>query len=162
MAPLTFSPVINSGDVATCNGGTVGGRDQRNEPRYTNACDRGAYQSIVVTTTGDTTVNNDALCSLREAITAANSNTSSGAIAGECPRGSAVRPDTISFFISGAGYKPSPHRALPALTGQQVSMALPNRAVPVPATHPPCSLNSTAPRPGRVVMVYRSTVPTAW
>lgn len=118
VAPQVFSPAINSGDVATCNGGTVGGRDQRNERRYPTVCDRGAYQSIVVTTTADNTVNNDAVCSLREAITAANSNTASGSIAGECPRGTANSQDTISFFLSGAGvHTLTPTSALPALTG---------------------------------------------
>jgi CSLREA domain-containing protein len=50
---------------------------------------------IVVNMAGDTVNANDGLCSLREAITAANSNTASGPGAGECAAGSGV--DTISF-----------------------------------------------------------------
>ena len=46
-----------------------------------------AGTSIVVTTTSDSTAN-DGTCSLREAITAANTDTASGAAAGECPDGS--------------------------------------------------------------------------
>jgi CSLREA domain-containing protein len=50
---------------------------------------------IVVNTAGDTVNANDGLCSLREAITAANTNTASGPAAGECAAGSGA--DTISF-----------------------------------------------------------------
>ena len=41
---------------------------------------------ITVNSLGDTTAN-DGACTLREAITAANSNTTSGAMAGECAAG---------------------------------------------------------------------------
>lgn len=41
----------------------------------------------------------DGLCTLREAITAANTDTASGASAGECGAGSG--PDTITFGVSG-------------------------------------------------------------
>ena len=51
--------------------------------------------SIVVNTAGDIVNANDGLCSLREAITAANNNTASGPAAGECAAGSGA--DTISF-----------------------------------------------------------------
>jgi CSLREA domain-containing protein len=50
---------------------------------------------IVVNTAGDTVNANDGLCSLREAITAANTNTASGPAAGECAAGAGA--DTISF-----------------------------------------------------------------
>jgi len=49
---------------------------------------------INVTTSGDSLFN-DGLCSLREAIIAANTNTASGAAAGECPAGSTA--DTINL-----------------------------------------------------------------
>jgi CSLREA domain-containing protein len=51
--------------------------------------------SIVVNTAGDTVNAGNGLCSLREAITAANTNTASGPGAGECAAGSGA--DTISF-----------------------------------------------------------------
>ena len=52
---------------------------------------------ITVNTTADT-VANDGFCSLREAIIAANTNTASGALAGECAAGQAGQ-DTIQFSI---------------------------------------------------------------
>jgi CSLREA domain-containing protein len=55
-----------------------------------------AYAAGVVVNTNSDTVNaNDGLCSLREAITAANTNTASGPAAGECSAGSGA--DTITF-----------------------------------------------------------------
>jgi CSLREA domain-containing protein len=50
---------------------------------------------IVVNTAGDSVNANDGLCSLREAIIAANTNTASGPGAGECAAGFGA--DTISF-----------------------------------------------------------------
>jgi CSLREA domain-containing protein len=50
---------------------------------------------IVVNTAGDIVNANDGLCSLREAITTANTNTPSGPAAGECAAGFGA--DTISF-----------------------------------------------------------------
>ena len=50
--------------------------------------------SLVVNTSADT-VANDGFCSLREAITAANTDAASGATAGECAAGSGA--DTITF-----------------------------------------------------------------
>lgn len=54
--------------------------------------------TITVNTSGDTAAN-DGRCTLREAITAANTNTASGAAAGECVAGSASATDTIVFNI---------------------------------------------------------------
>jgi len=54
---------------------------------------------ITVTSVADTTAN-DGVCTLREAILAANSNTASGAMAGECAAG-APGLDTITFDIDG-------------------------------------------------------------
>ncbi len=62
--------------------------------------------TISVTSTADTAAN-DGLCTLREAITAANTNTASGAMAGECPAGQAGL-DTIKFDVSGVGCSGSP------------------------------------------------------
>jgi CSLREA domain-containing protein len=52
---------------------------------------------IIVTTGADNVNAGDGLCSLREAITAANANTASGPGAGECAAGSSSGTDTISF-----------------------------------------------------------------
>ena len=57
--------------------------------------------TITVNSTADTAAN-DGVCTLREAITAANTNTASGAAAGECAAGAAGL-DTIAFAIPGAG-----------------------------------------------------------
>ena len=54
---------------------------------------------ITVTSTADTAAN-DGVCTLREAITSANTNTASGAAAGECVAG-AVGLDAIEFNITG-------------------------------------------------------------
>jgi CSLREA domain-containing protein len=56
--------------------------------------------TIIVNSTGDATAN-DGVCTLREAITAANSNAASGAAAGECVAGQAGL-DNIDFNL-GAG-----------------------------------------------------------
>ena len=53
-----------------------------------------ATTTIVVTTTADTTAD-DGVCSLREAVVAANTDTASGAAEGECPAGSGA--DTIEL-----------------------------------------------------------------
>ncbi|HSD71497.1 MAG TPA: CSLREA domain-containing protein, partial [Thermoanaerobaculia bacterium] len=57
--------------------------------------------TITVNSVLDTPAN-DGTCTLREAIVAANTNTASGAAAGECAAG-AAGADTINFAISGAG-----------------------------------------------------------
>lgn len=71
--------------------------------------------TITVTSTADTAAN-DGVCTLREAIIAANTNTASGAAAGECVAGAAGL-DTIAFNIAGAGVKTiAPALPLPATT----------------------------------------------
>ena len=71
-----------------------------------------AVGPIVVTTTADT-VADDGACSLREAITAANSNAVSGVLPGECAAGElAPAVDTIAFAIPGDG----PHTLTPVGT----------------------------------------------
>jgi len=67
--------------------------------------------TIVVSSMGDI-AGNDGICSLREAITAANTNLSSGAAAGECGAGEAGA-DTINFGTSGTIQPQSP---LPTIT----------------------------------------------
>jgi CSLREA domain-containing protein len=56
-----------------------------------------AGNTITVNSTLDVASGSDGLCTLREAITAANSNTASGATAGECGAGSPSDSDTISL-----------------------------------------------------------------
>jgi len=51
---------------------------------------------MMVSTSSDV-VADDGLCSLREAITSANTNAASGASAGECPAGSSSTPDVIAL-----------------------------------------------------------------
>lgn len=83
-----------------------------------------AASVIVVNSKGDTTAN-DGVCTLREAITAANNDTASGVAAGECIAGSGA--DTINFAITGgadftnsgqSGYTLTPSTNLPDITGQ--------------------------------------------
>jgi titin len=63
----------------------------------------GGGSTITVNSTADTTAN-DGVCTLREAIIAANTNTPSGAMAGECAAGQASPTvDTIAFAIPGSG-----------------------------------------------------------
>ena len=54
-----------------------------------------AASTITVNSTVDVANNADGLCTLREAITAANTDTASGAVAGECAAGSSDGSDTI-------------------------------------------------------------------
>src|SRR5437870_6563472 len=56
--------------------------------------------SITVNSLADVAAN-DGQCTLREAITAANTNTASGAAAGECAAGSGAGRDTIGIGVSG-------------------------------------------------------------
>lgn len=60
-----------------------------------------AGSTIVVNTTSDVLSGSDGLCTLREAIGAANSNTASGGAVGECAAGSASGSDTIDFSANG-------------------------------------------------------------
>lgn len=71
--------------------------------------------TITVNSTADV-VANDGQCTLREALIAANTNTASGAAAGECAAGSAGL-DTIAFNIPGSGvHTITPASNLPTLT----------------------------------------------
>ena len=58
--------------------------------------------TITVNSLSDAANGTDGLCTLREAITAANSNTASGAVAGECAAGSNSGADLISFTVTGS------------------------------------------------------------
>lgn len=53
--------------------------------------------AIVVNTTADTVNGSDGFCSLREAITSANTNTASGGVSGECIAGAVSYTDTINL-----------------------------------------------------------------
>ena len=57
--------------------------------------------TIIVNSTADVANGSDGLCTLREAIQAANSNTASGAAAGECAAGNSSESDTINFSVTG-------------------------------------------------------------
>ena len=54
----------------------------------------------MVNSLADTVISGDGLCTLREAITAANTNTSSGGVPGECPAGG-MGVDRITFSVNG-------------------------------------------------------------
>lgn len=60
-----------------------------------------AASTITVNSLADAANGTDGLCTLREAITAANTNTASGAVAGECAAGSSSGSDTINFSVTG-------------------------------------------------------------
>jgi CSLREA domain-containing protein len=76
-----------------------------------------AAATITVTSTADIADANDGLCTLREAITSANSNIASGGVAGECLAGEAPASDTIEFDISGAGvHTISPSSPMPTIS----------------------------------------------
>lgn len=70
--------------------------------------------TITVTSTADVAAN-DGVCTLREAITSANTDAASGAMAGECAAGAGA--DDIVFNIPGAGAKLiATTAALPVIT----------------------------------------------
>jgi CSLREA domain-containing protein len=60
-----------------------------------------AASTITVNSTADVANSSDGLCTLREAITAANNNTASGVTAGECVAGSSSGSDAINFSVTG-------------------------------------------------------------
>lgn len=76
---------------------------------------------ITVNSTADDT-ENDGECTLREAITAANSNTQSGSADGECIAGSTE--DTIEFDIAGSGVRTIQPTGggLPAITSSHITI----------------------------------------
>ncbi|HYV10588.1 MAG TPA: choice-of-anchor Q domain-containing protein [Pyrinomonadaceae bacterium] len=63
----------------------------------TTALAHPAGNTITVNSTSDVADGTDGLCTLREAITSANTGTASGATAGECAAGSDSESDTISL-----------------------------------------------------------------
>ncbi|HTO87601.1 MAG TPA: CSLREA domain-containing protein [Thermoanaerobaculia bacterium] len=80
---------------------------------------RALASTITVNSAADVAAN-DGLCTLKEAIIAANTNKASGAAAGECAAGSAGL-DIIQFNVSGAGCSGgvctiAPNNVLPEIT----------------------------------------------
>jgi CSLREA domain-containing protein len=57
--------------------------------------------TITVNSLSDVANSSDGLCALREAINAANTNTASGAVAGECPAGTSGGADVITISVTG-------------------------------------------------------------
>ena len=75
------SPAVNAGLLATCAAAPINNLDQRGVSRLSgSACEAGSFEvetsSIIVTTSADTT--GTASCSLRDAITASNTDTATG------------------------------------------------------------------------------------
>ena len=116
--------VLSSGVVIISNSGPPG--DHTITVTATDNCGVSTSRTFALTVLGQTglvTVNtttdntaNDGTCSLREAIAAANSNSPSGALAGECVAG-LPGTDTIAFNIPGGGPQSiSPSSALPIIT----------------------------------------------
>jgi CSLREA domain-containing protein len=103
MALSVGSPAIDTANPATCPATDQRGiaRPLDGDANGSAVCDIGALEVrlIIVNTLFDT-VGNDGSCSLREAITAANTNVASGALTGECPAGISVE-DAIGFSVTG-------------------------------------------------------------
>jgi len=103
--PLADSPLIDGGNALSCEP-----IDQRNIARGAD-CDIGAVEvqpwSLNVSTPDDI-VADDGECSLREAVTSANTNTASGASIGECQTGLGAAeigfsPDLVDSTITVEG-----------------------------------------------------------
>lgn len=90
--------------------------------------------TITVNSTADTAAN-DGVCTLREAIIAANTNTASGAAAGECAAGAAGL-DTIAFAIPGAGVKTITPTSTPPVITEAVFINGYTQGVSSPNTNP--------------------------
>ncbi len=82
------------------------------------AASRGAAAATIVVTGVADVQADDGICTLREAILAANANTASGAAPGECAAGNALPAiDEIHFDIPGVGARSiAPGSPLPAIT----------------------------------------------
>src|SRR6478672_10648880 len=81
--------------------GTRSFKSARNHSSSPLFADKGGIKpeatTITVNSLSDVANGNDGLCTLREAITAANNNVASGSVAGECAAGSNVGSDTIDL-----------------------------------------------------------------
>ena len=102
-ALLAISPARDTIPQGTNGCGTTFTEDQRGVGRpQGSACDIGAFEltTITLNSTEDTTAN-DGKCTLREAITSANTDTASGAAAGECAAGSVSSSDVIDIGVTG-------------------------------------------------------------
>src|SRR5262249_14974698 len=85
--------------------------------------------TITVNSLSDVANATDGLCTLREAITAANSNTASGAIAGECAAGSSSGSDAID--MTGLAGTINLTSALPQITGDTTITGPPSALITV-------------------------------
>lgn len=103
--------------VTEIDGGLSSGFGSTSE--YSEAYSYGS-ETITVNSTADDTAD-DGECTLREAITAANSNTESGSTDGECVAG--ATEDIIEFDIAGGGaHTIQPTSALPAITAENTTI----------------------------------------
>jgi CSLREA domain-containing protein len=100
VASITFaSPFVRSEFARTAAAGSALRYSAPNELRVDDGVVTPAAGSITVNSTADVANSTDGFCTLREAITAANTDTASGATAGECAAG--IGDDTIKFSVTG-------------------------------------------------------------
>lgn len=107
-----------------------------------------AGSTITVNNTSDVANSNDGLCTLREAITAANSNIASGMTAGECVAGSATDPDTIS--LAGVTGVITITSALPTITSDMTISGPGLSQLSISGNNSFRVFNITLPSPGTV------------
>src|SRR5437016_9982249 len=90
---LSMSAITNTTNSASLDGQITTGSGSILTP---------AGNTITVNSTADVANGNDGLCTLREAINAANSNSPSGPATGECAAGAINgTSDTIAFSVTG-------------------------------------------------------------
>ncbi|HEU0296638.1 MAG TPA: CSLREA domain-containing protein [Anaerolineales bacterium] len=82
--------------------GTLGGASQQDVDGDGTSIEFEVPQTFFVSSTADA-IGNDGVCTLREAIIAANTNAPSGNLSGECPRGLDSQTDII-VFVAGNVY----------------------------------------------------------
>ena len=94
----------------------------RTRPSFANLFDKTSVSpnaaTILVNSTADVANAADGLCTLREAIAAANNNVASGAVAGECAAGSSSGSDTID--LTGVSGTIAISTALPAISSNTI------------------------------------------
>src|SRR5216683_3054349 len=94
VALVAFASLPKRQQAATCRASAALHFFTRTQPNVGEGIFVPAGNTITVNSVGDIANSTDGLCTLREAITAANTNTASGATAGECAAGDSSGSDT--------------------------------------------------------------------